>query len=246
LHFNLNNSCRIPIKSKGQFDSANAIKGTIKFVDTLAALFALISACLCYMENEKYRDTVITKTVKQSKYVSLNETQMRTINIFLVLGLCKKYAFVKFISIGCLIITHYFLKLRLQKAELKLKPYDTLYTSGLYKLFIIELVVCALFDPPNVNSIFTGKMLGGKYTYSLDDMMVVISLAKCYTALRLYYHYSKWTTYKVQSLTKRYNVKNLNLFPFKCELKYRPFLFLLCVTFVTVIFISIIIRVVEM
>ena len=40
-------------------------------------------------------------------------------------------------------------------------------------------------------------------------------------------------------------VKISMIFPFKCELKYRPFSFLLFVTIATVTFISIIIRVVE-
>ena len=47
-------------------------------------------------------------------------------------------------------------------------------------------------------------------------------------------------------MAKKLNVNNMMIFPFKCELKYRPFSFLLWVTFATVIFVSIIIRVVEM
>ena len=116
----------------------------------------------------------------------------------------------------------------------------------MYKGLLVELAICSLFDPPNVNSIFSGKMLGGHYSYSLDDMMVVIAFAKCYVVIRLYYHYSKWNTNKVQVMAKKHNVTGLFLFPFKCELKYRPFSFLLWVTLATVTFVSIIIRVVEM
>jgi hypothetical protein len=105
---------------------------------------------------------------------------------------------------------------------------------------------CSIFDPPNVNSIFSGKMLGGRYTYTLDDMMVVIAFAKCYLLLRLYYHFSKWNTIQVQAMAKNLNVTNTVIFPFKCELKYRPFSFLLWVTFATVLFVAVVIRVVEM
>lgn len=97
-----------------------------------------------------------------------------------------------------------------------------------------------------MNSIFTGKMLGGRYTYSLDDMMVVLSFAKCYLLIRLYYNYSKWTSNEVQGMARKHNVTGMYLFPFKCELKYRPFQFLLLVSIATVTFVSIIIRVVEM
>lgn len=132
------------------------------------------------------------------------------------------------------------------KCEFKAKDHDNMCSSGLYKGLLVELVICSLFDPPYVNSIFNGKMLGGKYSYSLDDMMVVIAFAKCYVVIRLYYHYSKWNTNKVQAMAKKHNVTGMYLFPFKCELKYRPFSFLLCVTFATVTFVSIIMRVVEM
>lgn len=97
-----------------------------------------------------------------------------------------------------------------------------------------------------MNSIFTGKMLGGRYTYSLDDMMVVLSFAKCYLLIRLYYNYSKWTSNEVQGMARKHNVTGMYLFPFKCELKYRPFQFLLLVSIATVTFVSIFIRVVEM
>lgn len=103
-----------------------------------------------------------------------------------------------------------------------------------------------MFIPPNLDYIFKGKMLGGTYVYSVDDLMVVISLAKCYLVLRLYYHYSKWTSEKIQLITKQLKIKNPYIFPFKCELKYRPFSFLMFVSLVTVLFISIVIRVVEM
>ncbi len=127
-----------------------------------------------------------------------------------------------------------------------MKPQDTLISSGLYKLLILELILNSMFIPPNLDYKFTGKMLGGKYVYSVDDLMVVISLAKCYLILRLYYHYSKWTSEKIKRITKQMKIKNTYIFPIKCELKYRPFSFLLFVSFVTVVFVSIIIRVVEM
>jgi hypothetical protein len=83
------------------------------------------------------------------------------------------------------------------KYELKAKPHDTIYTSGLCKPLFIEVLVCSTFNPPGVDYTFEGKMLGGKYKYSLDDICVVISLVKCYQVMRLYYHFSKWTSSKI-------------------------------------------------
>lgn len=62
-------------------------------------------------------------------------------------------------------------------------------------------------------------MLGGTYTYSFDDMVVVVSLVKCTLILRLYHHYSKWTTKDIETLSHHYNLQTTNWLPFKCELK---------------------------
>lgn len=88
-------------------------------------------------------------------------------------------------------------------------------------------------------------MLGGTYTYSLNDIVTVFSLMKSYTIVRLYYHYSRWTTPDAEELCKQQNVKNMILFPFKCELKYRPFYTLFFILIVTLVYISLIIRILE-
>ena len=139
----------------------------------------------------------------------------------------------------------YLLSLKMMKIKDKAKQSDTLISTGLASKLAMELALCCMLTPPLVDYKFTGKMLGGTYIYSLNDMMVILSLTKCYVVMRLYYHYSRWTTPKVQDYCRRYNVVNINFFPFKCELKYRPFYILLIVTLVTLVFVSILIRLVE-
>lgn len=109
------------------------------------------------------------------------------------------------------------------KIELKNKRSESLFSSKLGICLIIELAVCSVFTPPSVDVSFSGNMLGGTYTYSLNDLIAVASFMKSYIIIRLYYHYSKWTTSQAEEMCKQNNVKNMVLFPFKCELKYRPF-----------------------
>ena len=77
-------------------------------------------------------------------------------------------------------------------------------------------------------------MRGGTYTYSLNDFVSIISFAKSYTIIRLYYHYSLFPT-----------SVNVPLFPFKCELRYRPFSTLLLILIITLFYIGIFIKTVE-
>lgn len=122
---------------------------------------------------------------------------------------------------------------------------------------LIELIFCSTFVPPYVDVYFSGEMLGGYYTYSLNDICMlsinlktfivcVFSLLKSYTIIRLYYHYSRWTTLDAEELCIEANVKNMTLFPFKCELKYRPFYTLLVILLFTLIYMSFVIRIFEM
>ena len=63
-------------------------------------------------------------------------------------------------------------------------------------------MICSICTPPYVDEGFYGKMLGGNYTYSMNDMISVITFIKSYTLIRLYYHYSRWTTPEAEELCK--------------------------------------------
>lgn len=148
--------------------------------------------------------------------------------------------------LGLLIFAHYLLILKKLKSEIKVKYNDSLHSANLTTYLYLELFICSAFIPPGLDFKFSGRMLGGSYTYSLNDLITIWSLAKCYVLLRLYFHYCRWREPIVDKLCKQFNVTNIDLFPLKCELKYRPFTAIFVATLITLGFISIIIRVVEM
>ena len=131
------------------------------------------------------------------------------------------------------------------KIELKSKRSEGLFSTRLGYYMILELITCSVFVPPKVDIFFSGRMLGGEYTYSMNDLVSVVSFMKSYTLIRLYYHYSRWTTPEAEELCRHQNVKNMLLFPFKCELKYRPFYTLFFILIITLFYISFIIRIFE-
>jgi uncharacterized membrane protein len=75
---------------------------------------------------------------------------------------------------------------------MKLRAKIPFVKSGLLKPMLVELVICSIHTPPHIDYAYHGKMLGGTYIYSIDDIVVVVSLVKCLIVFRLYYHYSKW------------------------------------------------------
>lgn len=89
---------------------------------------------------------------------------------------------------------------------------------------LIEVVLCSVSGLPDVNYKFTGKMLGGNYIYHLSDVFLIVMLSRCYLILRLYEHYSKWTSYSAYSLCKKYGTNADAFFAMKSDLKDRPFI----------------------
>ena len=61
-------------------------------------------------------------------------------------------------------------------------------------MLTIELVVCSLLNPPYIDFSFKGTMLNGSYEYYFNDLIVVITLCKSYLILRVFEHYSIWTS----------------------------------------------------
>ena len=84
---------------------------------------------------------------------------------------------------------------------------------------LAEVLLCSTVTPPNFDYKFTGRMLGGTYTYSFDDMGVVVSLVKCLVLLRLYLHFGKRKSKYVEELCSNNNIDSTALLAFKCELK---------------------------
>jgi hypothetical protein len=70
-------------------------------------------------------------------------------------------------------------------------------------------------------------------------------MAKGYTIFRLIYHYSRWTTIQAEEICKEKSVIETNLFPFKCELKFRPFKTLFIILCLTLVYITPILRLLE-
>lgn len=76
---------------------------------------------------------------------------------------------------------------------------------------------------PDVNLKWTGTMRGNEFTYHITDIIMILSLLRCYLILRLYVQYSKWTSYESSQICKKYGAVPNAIFAMKSDLKDRPF-----------------------
>ena len=97
------------------------------------------------------------------------------------------------VSVICVII-HYNYRLGVIKFRNNQVDEDiSLYSSGLWKWLIAEICIHMFVCPPNVDITYQMVQLGQPIVYSFDAMTAIISLARLYTVLRLFEHYSHWT-----------------------------------------------------
>ena len=88
-------------------------------------------------------------------------------------------------------------------------------------------------------------MLNGYYHYSYNDFFTIVQIFKGYTLFRLTYHYSRWTSIESEDVARKYHLLDSNLFPFKCELKFRPFKVLTIILALTLAYMTPIFRLME-
>jgi hypothetical protein len=69
----------------------------------------------------------------------------------------------------------------------------TLFSTGLWKYLVLEIIVNSVVCPPNIDNTFTMKSVGNPLVYTLDALASFFSLFRVYTVLRLFEHYSNWT-----------------------------------------------------
>ncbi|CAG9311639.1 unnamed protein product [Blepharisma stoltei] len=189
-------------------------------IDLINAALAFSSIMIVYYESEEFykQDTkcsagecAITKSHNESNdYV----TSMRVTNIGITL------------VILCLIYQHYLYELDKMKIRKQVPPQSTLKTSNLLQAMVPEMVIMGIFCPPYFDSTFSGTMLNGKYVYSYDVIIAVLTILRVFLILRVYTHFSIWLSNESFKEGKKLGVNTNVFFALKADLKYQPHIIL--------------------
>jgi hypothetical protein len=75
-------------------------------------------------------------------------------------------------------------------------PYHivSLFSSGLYKYLLIELIINGFICPPTIDLTFSMISLNKPIEYSLDSIVAVVCVFRFQNVFRLFEHYSHWTS----------------------------------------------------
>ena len=199
--------------------------------DLILNILAITSVFIVYFASEEFyhekKETIdgVEKITKNRNESDSNVTMLRTINIFLTVALCMGY-------LVFFIYKHYTYDLRKMIARKLLSPegiryLDSLRSAGLLPKMFLEMIVMGLFCPPYFDYTFSGDMLNGHYTYSIEIIISIISMLRITQVVRIYSYFSIWMSSEAYDLGKKLNVAPTLWFSLKSDLKFQPQLVLI-------------------
>lgn len=144
-----------------------------------------------------------------------------------------------------LILIKYYLRLKILRSNLFASDKDSIFSTGLYKKMLLEMLVLMVFTPPSVNGYFSGNMLFGYYTYSSDSFILLLKMTKLYYLLIIYSHLSPWTSERAKEIAKENKASIGANFALKATLKRTPMLSICILLSVSLILLSFMLRIFE-
>lgn len=156
-----------------------------------------------------YNEELLSYVSKRE--ISSKEKKIKVINLIISLVL-----------VG-FVFLHYFLNMKLLKQDREISEYDNIFTSGEYKMLIVEIFIIVIFVPPNLNKSFYGTSVGMIFTYDLVSIINMLILIKVYVIIRTYTYFSVWTSSTSYAVCNKYKINKGIVFAVKAELKSRPF-----------------------
>jgi len=231
--------------------SYKKIEKSLKTIDIVISIIAIVNVSLTIWDSEYYisntyvylneymkmtnktyiDNEVLDKT--DSRPISIEENSLRYICLVLML-----------VNLG-VIIFHYYSKINLLKDIGVLSKFDNLWTSGLYKWMVLEILICSVFTPPNLNKAISLSSLGYVKSYNVSNLISVFVVFKFYIVFRMYTYYSMWSSDVSNSIRKKYNIEPGVYFNIKSELKKRPFYFIMFFFIIILAFLGWFLRSVE-
>lgn len=141
-----------------------------------------------------------------------------------------------------LLIVTYYLKLSKLRIEGLASSNDGIYSTGLFKFLILEVIVLLPVCPPYIEIIIKGKMLGSIYVYSISTITTSISLLKIYYIVKIFNHYSIFTSFYAKTVSKKKKREADFSFSFKAYLNHYPILSVSVLYFLTAVILTCILR----
>jgi len=208
----------------------------LKIIDFIICFFVLSDVSLSVYTNTRFTSDEYDLNSRIVKVRFYTDRQIDAMRICIMV-------IVFFMEI--LIIIKYYFRLKILQSTLFASNQDTIFSTGIYKKLLLEMIILCIFTPPDINGYFSGNMLFGYYTYSSDSFILLIKIFKLYYLAIIYSHLSMWTSDQAKEIAKEEKAVIGANFAFKATLKRTPFLSIIILLTLTLILLSFMMRIFE-
>jgi len=182
---------------------------------------------------------------------NMNKTQYEEYEEqFLYITRCR-YIVSGFTFVICLcLIIHYQIRLNLDKIKMKIKPEDTLYSSGYYKYLLLEIILNIFHTPPYIDGnieLSQRDESKGNQKVNIDNILTIALLFfRSYQLVKYFALHSKWNNYKNEKICHECKTSLDFFFSIKAEFKHNPFLLVGSIMLVSIFVFGYSVRSIEM
>ena len=207
---------------QSKVDECESLQHKLKLIDTAIIILALSGLMFATYEFESnYRNEL------NIRYISTDNSQRIRIYISVSTAICILLAILRSRY------SYHFIKERKVFLEDKIPDYCL---SSSFLGLIVEVLILAVHCPPYVNYDFEFKQLSGILYIDLKSVCCSIMMLRLLLLSRMFLHYSKWASLKVQLICYENNVFHPLKFAMKASLKDNPHFVLIpafCISFLS-------------
>lgn len=208
-------------------ESIEKTEKILKYIDSSIFILGLTGVITAHIESEMFYDNGNSPTESSNGLRSIV-----TISTIILLFLIMAHA-----KLDHQILVH--------KREAPEEDVEEFFLSSHFKVLLLELFANSIHCPPGVNHEFVSTQLGGTLTISINELCACAMLVRVYLILKLFRHFTKWTSPKAKDFCRQFGIEPSPLFAVKAMLKEKPFHLLVPLILLSILVFSLSVRIFE-
>lgn len=192
-------------------EKLNKVEQVVKCIEITQALIIILSVTLAYIANQIYESVPNSSLGGNTYNGDLDDFDVK--NREWKANALRWFNLIISLSLFILELMNYSKKSTIKVLYHDLEksdPQDYLPKNSVFMpnftVFIIKFILFLIVSPPGYNIVIEGDMLGGKFSYTLDGIIMVITLHRLFFLVNLYFFLSKWAGKTFKNMLKNYNI----------------------------------------
>jgi len=199
----ISNNNHLPKKIEGKYNEEDVrnLKSSLKKNDSACVAISCFGLAFAWLESEIF-------------YSNLNQQDS---SCMVLRAIVTTSCFV----LHFFVFNHYRLRIKILKSLRIIYKGTSFFDSHLFKYYLIESLFCWVHMPPGFDVDLSMLPFGNNYMLTLDALISVLMLGRLYIFLRLFDHYTFWTSERAVRVCRFMGFQPDTKFALKALVKYK-------------------------